>query len=339
MAHDFEIRFARSAGLAGLLEAPANPFRWKGSGRISVDAKGISIAVRRGFFRLFGVSTRRIAVGQLTDVYREGESVRLEFSTADASRSALSFWARSSDDAAHIVNLLPTPRTVEFDEELAMRKFRLDRPLVWAALALIGIAVGLVAVRSISTSRTMEQEPPLPMAEVTPGAAPANSINDSAIEAAPAVGTTKPRQRDQVSRTQAATAPGVRQSTREPTQAAEVLDSRAGEVPASEADSTEEGYALNPAAPVVPPEGRQLTGLLADLHALHADCLERRACSEKRWWDFTVQLYEIDSVFALREQYAAVSRCWRGYLEGGPSADFDRALAIRLMNNLSSWGY
>jgi len=338
MAHDFEIRFARSAGLAGFLEAPSNPFRWKGSGRISVDATGISIAVRRGFIRLFGPSTRRIAVGQLTDVYREGESVRLEFSTADASRSALSFWARSSNDAAHIVNLLPTPRTVEFDEVLAIRKFRVDRPLVWAALALIAIAAGMVAVQSIPNSLTKNQEPAFPMVEAPTATAAANPMKASAVEAAPVVGTAKPRRQDQVSRTQAGTAPGVRQSTSEPPQVAEGPDSSLVEMPASEAASSTENYATDLAIAALPPEGR-LTGLLADIHALHADCLERRACSEKRWWEFTVRLYEIDSVFALREQYAAVSRCWRGYLEGGPSAEFDRALAIRLMNNMSSWGY
>ena len=34
MAHTFDIRFARSEGLAALFEAPANRLRWKGAGRL-----------------------------------------------------------------------------------------------------------------------------------------------------------------------------------------------------------------------------------------------------------------------------------------------------------------
>ena len=48
MAHTFDIRFARTEGMAALFEAPANRFRWKGAGKLSIDAEGISIAVKRG---------------------------------------------------------------------------------------------------------------------------------------------------------------------------------------------------------------------------------------------------------------------------------------------------
>src|SRR5688572_32865876 len=80
MAHTFEIRFARSAGLAGLFEAPGNSFRWKGAGRLSIDAQGISIAVKRGLTNLLSRRrSHRIAAAELTEVYREGDALRLEF--------------------------------------------------------------------------------------------------------------------------------------------------------------------------------------------------------------------------------------------------------------------
>ena len=50
MAHTFDIRFDRSAGFSALLEAPTNSFRWKGSGRLSIDAAGMNVACRRGWF-------------------------------------------------------------------------------------------------------------------------------------------------------------------------------------------------------------------------------------------------------------------------------------------------
>ena len=35
-------------GLTALLEVPLNRFRWKGGGHLRIDAKGISIGVKRG---------------------------------------------------------------------------------------------------------------------------------------------------------------------------------------------------------------------------------------------------------------------------------------------------
>ena len=40
-------------GLAALFESPANRFRWKGAGRLSIDAQGVSVAVRRGLLTFF----------------------------------------------------------------------------------------------------------------------------------------------------------------------------------------------------------------------------------------------------------------------------------------------
>ena len=48
MAQTFDIRFARSAGLAAMLEVPENAFRWKGGGLLRIDAHGISMASSAG---------------------------------------------------------------------------------------------------------------------------------------------------------------------------------------------------------------------------------------------------------------------------------------------------
>jgi hypothetical protein len=95
MAQTFDIRFAQSAGLAALFEAPANEYRWKGAGRLSIDASGISIAVRRGLMTLFArAQSRHIATNSVIEVYREGSALRLEFSTQEAR------WMRS--DVPHL---------------------------------------------------------------------------------------------------------------------------------------------------------------------------------------------------------------------------------------------
>jgi hypothetical protein len=113
MAHTFDIRFARSAGIQGFLEAPANSFRWKGSGTLRIDAAGISFAVRRGILSL--KSRKRIEAAHLEQVYREGHALHLTFASKDHPRASISCWAADAGTAAEIVGLLPTRRTIELD--------------------------------------------------------------------------------------------------------------------------------------------------------------------------------------------------------------------------------
>ena len=137
MAHTFVIRFGRSAGLAGLLEAPANSFRWKGSGSLSIDAQGLSIAAKRGILSLFARHrSQRIPASSIREVYREGEALRLEFATEQNARTTLPFWARDRETAAQIVQLLPTSRTFELEhgtDDPRDRKVARRTPLMLAA--------------------------------------------------------------------------------------------------------------------------------------------------------------------------------------------------------------
>jgi len=144
MAQTFDIRFARSAGLAGLLEEPANAFRWKGAGRLSIDATGISIAVKRGLLTLFArAQSRRIATDHVTHIYREGNALRLEFSTRESARAVLPFWVSDREAAARIVTLLPTQRSVELDEGGGSgRRYRFDRRLIALLLGMLALGAG-----------------------------------------------------------------------------------------------------------------------------------------------------------------------------------------------------
>lgn len=111
-----------------------------------------------------------------------------------------------------------------------------------------------------------------------------------------------------------------------------------------EADLAPDSASPAPAAAPAPqvrsggaPQG--LNNLIAEIKRLHAACLEGRGCTEPKWWDITVRLYATGAPVHLQELYAAVSRSWRGHLEGGPSAAFDRELAITLMNRAKEWGH
>ena len=116
MTQTFDIRFARTAGLAALLESPGNVFRWKGVGHLRIDPHGISIGVKLALLALSGGKhTQRIPTEQLRAVYRDGDALRVEYQPGETARVVLPFWAGDRATAAQIVRLLPTTHTVELE--------------------------------------------------------------------------------------------------------------------------------------------------------------------------------------------------------------------------------
>lgn len=154
MAQTFDIRFARSAGLAAMLEAPSNSFHWTGNGSLSIDAQGISVAVKRSLMSLLaGNRTRRIPAADLKEVFREGEALRVEFATNNTARASLRFWANDRDTAAHIVRLLPTSRTVELEESAAVGGYRFNRRIAAALGLALAVIAGAIATISLDHPR------------------------------------------------------------------------------------------------------------------------------------------------------------------------------------------
>ncbi len=116
MAHTFDIRFARSGGIAALFDAAENSFGWKGGGLLSIDAQGMSFALKRNIVSLLARRrSQRIPAETIKEIYREGDALRVEFATEGNPRAVLPFWARDRDTAAQIVQLLPTSRTFELE--------------------------------------------------------------------------------------------------------------------------------------------------------------------------------------------------------------------------------
>jgi hypothetical protein len=146
MAHTFDIRFARTAGLLEAFLSPAeNSFRWKGDGKLRIEADGISIAVRRGLLSLWP-SSRRIPAANIRDVYREGDALRLTVATPDMPRAIVSCWASDAETAAEIVQLLPTRRTVEIEptasaSSASRRSY--DRSAILLLFGLVAVLVGV----------------------------------------------------------------------------------------------------------------------------------------------------------------------------------------------------
>jgi len=164
VAQTFDIRFARSAGLAAILEVPENTFRWKGGGLLHIDAHGISIGVKRGLLALLGGKrTQRIPTENLRAVYREGDALRVEYQSGESVRVVLPFWTDNSDIAAQIVRLLPTSQTVEIEHATHAARPRAD----WRMLLSLGAAVAVIVVGSWAAYQSTQS--PLPAASVPMG--------------------------------------------------------------------------------------------------------------------------------------------------------------------------
>lgn len=178
MAHTFDIRFDRVAGVASLLDTPQNRFGWRGGGRLYIDAQGISIAVKRGLLSLLArPRSQRIPAASIREVYREGDALRVEFASGEDPRITLPFWATDRATAAQIVQLLPTSRTVEVEHGPTESPHR-ARPkrlsLMMATAVVLVVACGALFLNV----RRPAAQPPAP-ASIPPDAAPIIAVPGS----------------------------------------------------------------------------------------------------------------------------------------------------------------
>jgi hypothetical protein len=158
----FRVRFTRSRGFAALFERPENSYQWSGYGTLRVEPRGIQFRATRRVIGLPRAEARFVAGREISNVYREGDGVRVEF-REDTRHNVLNFWAEDSAAAASIVEQLPTVHTVEVDEppsrvrRTRKRAFRVDL-LAVAAGALAVIAVGAWAtLHLINRAPTLNQ--------------------------------------------------------------------------------------------------------------------------------------------------------------------------------------
>lgn len=314
MAQTFDIRFAKSAGLAGIFEAPANEYRWKGAGRLSIDAQGISIAVSRGLLTLRRQS-QRIAASDLIDVYREGDALRIEFSTPERPRAVLPFWVSDRKAAAEIVSLLPTQHSLELEDPPAGSTpgYRFDRRLGASLLVAATLLVSGVLWLQRSPSppeATLAQPDRTPTLPATTAPQPAR-IPDPAPRISESRGTEAAARSQTAIEISAADTPGS-----DAAPPGSVLPALADE--------------MNPTAPGGRTSAalhRQRELFQATSQALRADFMSVRdfptvdslLALEARWWDVSLRIYnttdfEDPALSGLRDLQLAVSRSWRYFL-------------------------
>jgi hypothetical protein len=324
MAHSFEIRFARSAGLAGLLEAPANPFRWKGAGRIRIDEQGVVIYARRSLLSwLRRPAARRIDAASLTEVYREGAALRVEFANEAGAREILPLWALDPKSAADIVRVMPTLRTVEFDHAVSgtVSPFEWDRPvlvlliagmgcmgflawLLWTPAGTSPVTPHLVVrpdtTKLVSSGSTIEAEAPATSPDPpTPDNDASDSLLEPELQSVPlTLVPPKPPMRVEVHVEPIARGTAAYEAAR---RALENFDAAAA--------ALRTDYHAQQAL-------FQSNALTSDQFA---DYL--RSSLEMRWWNLTFEILAndaltTDQLLDFRATLLASARHWRGFLDG-----------------------
>jgi hypothetical protein len=184
MAQTFDIRFARSGGMAAYFEAAGNSFGWRGGGRLSIDAQGMSFALGPGISTLLTRRrSQRVPAAAIKEVYREGTALRVEFASDENPRTVLPFWASSQETAAQIVQLAPTSRTFEVEHGPAESDARKRRSRRWIApviVSLLGFAVALLFTRRPVADGAASPAPPRAAVPASVPATQVASIRNSA---------------------------------------------------------------------------------------------------------------------------------------------------------------
>jgi hypothetical protein len=115
-APEFQVLFSRPADFAGRPDSLPNSFRWSGSGVIHIMERGLLIiAKRRSAIGFHTTEQRFVPAAEICDVYREGNSVRVDLRGDLQQRGYFQFWTAAAATSGTIVRLLPTTRTIEYD--------------------------------------------------------------------------------------------------------------------------------------------------------------------------------------------------------------------------------
>jgi hypothetical protein len=313
MPQTFDIRFARSAGLAAILEEPSNRFRLKGAGLLSIAADGVTFAARRSLLSVFThARSRRIAAANLREVYREGDALRIEFATPESPREVMPFWVDDRRTGSEIVRLMPTSRTVELDDApkgSASPPASLDRRLLLSLALLIVLCAGAAYLLTrasapmVAIPARIADPPPLAIdlkvepVEATPSAtAPASEtfLEPLPIELkAPVIPAPRPTWILAIPRGTPAYEVGRRELDRFEREAAALLT----EYRTHQANLESGALAAEPFADIL------------------------QSSLAMRWWNLTFAMLASDELadpklLDLRATMLAAARHWRNFLEG-----------------------
>ena len=166
-APEFQVLFSRPSGVSTRSDSRSNSFRWIGTGTIHILERGLVVSTKRRSPLGFRTADERfVPASEICEVYREGDSVRVDL-RGDAQRGVFfQFWTANAATAGTIVRLLPTTRTIEYEgasaEHVAVPKAaepshrQIGSPRIVVSIALIVALVGIASL--LATDRVLRRE-------------------------------------------------------------------------------------------------------------------------------------------------------------------------------------
>ena len=171
-APQFAVQFSRPRAAPGRSDSRTgyqryNSFRWTGPGTIHILERGVLVMTRRRSPLGFRTADERfVAAAEICEVFREGDSVRVDLRGDDKSGAFFQFWTGNPAIAGTIVRLMPTTRTIEYEGStaepapvprppLSLHRRRQARRRWLSAALIVGlVAVGTLLVTDIALHRT-----------------------------------------------------------------------------------------------------------------------------------------------------------------------------------------
>lgn len=306
MARTFDIRFARSDGIAAILESPANTFRLRGTGSLSIDDTGLEIEPKRGLHSFLSRRVRvRISAAHLREVSREGDSVRIEYGLPGSKRIVLPFWVRDPETAIEILKLVPTQRTIERDEPAALPPTtrRGHSTAIVIVAAFISLLVGVVVTALIENHREADAAAAR-VVEASRGTPPivAGPTAGPPVTPAPSLRVNGELPQVYPSAPLESAAPSAWRDATRPVGDAYLSTETMGSADAGYADPTQRA----PSVPFYPiSEALNFYREAGDLRALALDSDMSPRDLETRWWKLTVRLYN-SAAFDARPRHPLV---------------------------------
>ncbi|MFL6605452.1 MAG: hypothetical protein ACJ8R9_29525 [Steroidobacteraceae bacterium] len=166
-APEFQVLFSRPESFGPRPDSQPNSFRWSGSGTIHIMERGVLIIARRRSLMAFHTTQERfVPAAEICDVYREGNSVRVDLRGELQQRDYFRFWTADTAVAGTIVRLLPTTRTIEYDSPAPIsarapqrppRARRRTAPHTYIPIALVA---GFIAAASFIAADKLRHQAP-----------------------------------------------------------------------------------------------------------------------------------------------------------------------------------
>jgi hypothetical protein len=186
-APEFQVLFSRAPDFAGRPDSRPNSFRWSGSGTIHVMERGLLVIARRRSAMPFHTTEQRfVPAAEICDVYREGNSVRVDLRGDLQQRDYFQFWAADAATAGTIVRLLPTTRTIEYEGPPAISVPAPETPS-WhrrrtsvRTYILIALVAGFIGIAALITADKFRHQPRPENGEQEPTALATNPGKTSA---------------------------------------------------------------------------------------------------------------------------------------------------------------